>query len=166
MERPPLHSTGRAAPVNWGCALVLGIAAAAVAAVANAVGEKPTEEYAGAMRTLEIAARGLGEALDARDHATMNEHVIDARPAIELVQQYWREREAAESDDVEAAVEAIRAVSKSVSEISVAVHLMTLSPNPVAVDGATLALGNLRAACAACHAAHRVEQPDGSFLIR
>ena len=74
--------------------------------------------------------------------------------------------EAAGAEDVEEAVEAIRAVSKSVSEISVAVHLMTLSPNPVAVDGATLALGNMRAACAACHAAHRVEQPDGSYLIR
>ena len=135
-------------------------------AVAGAAGEKPTEEYAGAMRTLDTAARGLAEALEARDHATMNEHVIDARPAIELVQQYWREREAAGAEDVEEAVEAIRAVSKSVSEISVAVHLMTLSPNPVAVDGAELALGNMRAACAACHAAHRVEQPDGSYLIR
>ena len=148
------------------CALVLGIAAASVALGANAVGEKPTEEYSGAMRALDAAARGLAEALEARDHATMNEHVIDARPAIELVQQYWREREAAGAEDVEEAVEAIRAVSKSVSEISVAVHLMTLSPNPVAVDGATLALGNMRAACAACHAAHRVEQPDGSYLIR
>ena len=148
------------------CGLVLGIAAVSVALGANAVGEKPTEEYSGAMRALDAAARGLAEALEARDHATMNEHVIDARPAIELVQQYWREREAAGTEDVEEAVEAIRAVSKSVSEISVAVHLMTLSPNPVAVDGATLALGNMRAACAACHAAHRVEQPDGSYLIR
>ena len=150
----------------WRCALASSLAAAAVVAVAGAAGEKPTEEYAGAMRTLDTAARGLAEALEARDHATMNEHVIDARPAIELVQQYWREREAAGAEDAEEAVEAIRAVSKSVSEISVAVHLMTLSPNPVAVDGATLALGNMRAACAACHAAHRVEQPDGSYLIR
>ncbi len=150
----------------WRCALASGAAAAAVVAVAGAVDEKPTEEYAGAMRALDTAARGLAEALEARDHATMNEHVIDARPAIELVQQYWREREAAGDEDVEEAVEAIRAVSKSVSEISVAVHLMTLSPNPVAVDGAELALGNMRAACAACHAAHRVEQPDGSYLIR
>ncbi len=146
--------------------LALGIVAAAAAAGANAVSEKPTKEYAGAMQTLDTAARGLAEALEARDHATMNEHVIDARPAIEVVQSYWRERDAAGADDVEAAVDAIAAVSKSVSEISVAVHLMTLSPNPVAVDGAELALGNMRAACAACHAAYRVEQPDGSYLIR
>ena len=150
----------------WRHTLALGIVAAAAAAGANAVSEKPTKEYAGAMQTLDTAARGLAEALEARDHATMNEHVIDARPAIEVVQSYWRERDAAGADDVEAAVDAIAAVSKSVSEISVAVHLMTLSPNPVAVDGAELALGNLRAACAACHAAYRVEQPDGSFLIR
>lgn len=137
-----------------------------MAAGANPVGEKPTDAYAGAMRTLDAASRGLSAALDDRDHAVMNEHVIDARPAIELVQQYWREREAAGDADVEDAVEAIAAVSKSVSEISVAVHLMSLSPNPVAVEGARLALDNLGAACAACHAAYRVEQPDGSYLIR
>lgn len=147
-------------------ALALGVAAAAAAAMANPAGEKPTDAYAGAMRTLETAAQGLSDALDARDHATMNEHIIDARPAIEVVQQYWRERDTAGADDVEEAVDAIAAVSKSVSEISVAVHLMTLSPNPVAVEGAQLALDNLRAACAACHAARRIEQPDGSYRIR
>ena len=147
--------------------LALGIIVAlAAAAGAGVAGEKPTEEYAGAMRSLDTAARGLSEALEARDHATMNEYVILARPAIELVQQYWRERDAAGDDDVEDAVEAIRTVSKSVSEISVAVHLLTLSPNPVAVEGAELALDNLRAACAACHAAHREQQADGSYLIK
>ena len=142
----------------------LGIVAALAATAA--AGEKPTAEYSDAMRTLAAAAGGLAAALDARDHETMNEHVIRARPAIEVVQRYWRERDAAGADDVEDAVEAIRTVSKSVSEISVAVHLMTLSPNPVAVDGAELALDNLRAACAACHAAHREELADGSFLIK
>ena len=144
--------------------LALGIVAALAAAAAAA--EKPTAEYTGAMRALATAARGLGEALEARDHETMNEHVILARPAVEIVQQYWRDRGAAGGEHVEDAVEAIRTVSKSVSEISVAVHLLTLSPNPVAVEGAEIALSNLRAACAACHAAHRVEQPDGSYLIR
>ena len=144
--------------------LALGIAAALAATAAAA--EKPTAEYTGAMRALATATRGLDDALQVRDHATMNEHVILARPAIELVQQYWREREAAGADDVEDAVEAIRAVSKSVSEISVAVYLMTLSPNPVAVEGAEVALDNLRAACAACHAAHREQQADGSYLIK
>ncbi len=145
------------------CWLALGLVAAlAAAAVA---GEKPSAEYAAAMRTLEAAARGLGEALDARDHGTMNEHVIRARPAIELVQQYWRDREG-DGDQVRDAVDAIRAVSKSVSEISVAVHLMTLSPNPLAVEGAEIALTNLHAACATCHAAYREQQPDGGYLIR
>ena len=148
----------------WKGSLALGIAAAMVATAA--AGEKPTAEYAGAMRSLDTAARGLREALEARDHATMNEYVILARPAIELVQQYWRDRETAGAEDVEDAGEAIRAVSKSVSEISVAVHLMTLSPNPVAVYGAEVALIDLRAACASCHAAHREEQADGSYLIK
>ena len=148
----------------WKGVLAAGIVAAL--AVTAAAGEKPTPEYSDAMRTLAAAARGLGEALEARDHETMNEHVIRARPAIEVVQRYWRERDSAGAEDVEVAVEAIRTVSKSVSEISVAVHLMTLSPNPVAVDGATLALGNMRTACAACHSAHREEQADGTFLIK
>ena len=143
------------------CSLALGIAAAL--AVAAAAAEKPTAEYTGAMRALATAARGLDEALEARDHETMNRHVILARPAVEIVQQYWRDREAAGGEHVEDAVEAIRAVSKSVSEISVSVYLMTLSPNPVAVEGAELALSNLRAACAACHAAHRVEQPTAAI---
>ena len=146
------------------CWLALGLVAALAAAAA--AGEKPSAEYAAAMRTLDAAARGLGEALDARDHATMNEHVILARPAIELVQQYWRERAGPDRDQVQDAVEAIRAVSKSVSEISVAVHLMTLSPNPLAVEGAEIALTNLHAACAACHAAYREPQPDGGYLIK
>ena len=148
----------------WKGSLALGIAAAMAATAA--AGEKPTAEYAGAMRSLDTAARGLREALEARDHATMNKYVILARPAIELVQQYWRDRETAGAEDVEDAGEAIRAVSKSVSEISVAVHLMTLSPNPVAVYGAEVALIDLRAACASCHAAHREEQADGSYLIK
>lgn len=141
--------------------------AAALAAAAAAAGERPTAEYAGAMRALDSAARGLDAALAARDHAAMNEQVIRARPAIELVQRYWRGRERdGGADQVEEAVEAIRAVSKAVSEISVAVHLMSLSPNPLAVEGAEIALANLRAACAACHAAHREEQPGGRYLIK
>ena len=146
------------------CWLALGLVAALAAAAA--AGEKPSVEYAAAMRTLDAAARGIAEALDARDHATMNEHIIVARPAIELVQQYWRDREGDDGDQVEDAIDAIRAVSKSVSEISVAVHLMTLSPNPLAVEGAEIALTNLHAACAACHAAWREQQPDGAYLIR
>ncbi len=146
------------------CCLALGLVAALAAAAA--AGEKPSAEYADAMRTLEAAARGLGEALDARDHGAMNEQIIRARPAIEIVQQYWRDREGDDRDQVADAVEAIRTVSKSVSEISVAVHLMNLSPNPLAVEGAELALTNLHAACAACHAGYREPQPDGGYLIR
>lgn len=140
--------------------------AMAVSVAAAAAGERPTAEYAGAMRALDAAARGLGAALAARDHAAMNEHVIGARPAIELVQQYWRDRERADAERVEQAVDAIRAVSRAVSEISVAVHLMSLSPNPVAVEGAELALADLGAACASCHDAHRERRPDGSYLIK
>lgn len=125
--------------------------------------EPPPPEYQKAMQSLAAVSTGLTEAIEARDHETMNDHVIAARPAIETVLKYWREAGAEESS---LAIEAARAASKSISEISVAVHLMSLSPNPVAVEGAQIALKNFRQACTTCHTAHRIEQPDGTYLIR
>ncbi len=147
----------RAHALGFTCGL---LALLGLAADAN---EPPTAEYVDAMQTLATVSKGLATALEARDHKTMNEHVIAARPALELVRAYWRD---ADVDGTDAAMEAVRAASKSISEISVAVHMMTLSPNPIAVGGAQLALKNLRAACTRCHAAHRVEQPDGTYLIK
>lgn len=145
----------RAVGLTCGVLALLGLAASA--------SEPPTKEYVDAMQTLSAVARGLAVAIDARDHEAMNEHVVAARPALQLVQQFWRD---AGVDDTDEAIEAVRAASKSISEISVAVHLMGLSPNPVAVEGAQIALETLRAACARCHTAHRVEQPGGRYLIK
>ena len=144
--------------VWWPTCAVLG-----VLGLATHANERPTKEYVEAMRTLDGAARGLGHAIDARDHEAMNEHVLAARPAIQLVQQFWRDKGVKEADD---ALEAAHAVSKAISEISVAVHLMNLSPNPLAVEGAQFAMENLRTACATCHRAHREELPDGTYLIK
>ena len=122
-----------------------------------------SEEYVEAMRSLGTVAQGLGPAIDDQDHEAMNALVLRTRLAVDVVQQFWRDSGVEETD---VALETVRATSKAISEISVAVHLMNISPNPVAVEGAQIALKDLRAACATCHAAHRDEQPDGSYLIK
>ncbi len=134
-----------------------------LAGLAADASEQPTEDYVDAMKTLDAVALGLSHAVDAWDHGAMNQYVLRARPALDIVLKYWRDRGVDETDD---AITALRAAVRAVSEISVAVHLMSISPNPVAVEGAQIALENLKAACTTCHAAHREEHPDGSFRIK
>ena len=134
-----------------------------LAGLAADASEQPTEDYVDAMKTLDAVALGLSHAVDAWDHGAMNQYVLRARPALDIVRKYWRDRGVDETDD---AITALRAAVRAVSEISVAVHLMSISPNPVAVEGAQIALENLKAACTTCHAAHREEHPDGSFRIK
>ena len=122
--------------------------------------EKPTDEYVEAMKALATVAQGMGPAIEADDHAAMNDLVMLARPALDVLQTYWMDRE------VEDAIDLARAASKSISEISVAVYMMTLSPNPVAKEGAELATKNFLAACTDCHAAHREQLPDDSYRIK
>ena len=124
------------------------------------VREKPSEEYIEAMKALAIVAQGLGPANEVGDHETMYDLVVLARPALDVLQEYWSARE------VKDATEFVRAAAKSISEISVAVHLLTLSPNPIAQEGARLSTKNLLATCRACHVAYREERPDGSYRIK
>ena len=144
-----------------GAALTCG--ALALAGLVASASERPTVEYVDTMKTLDAVALGLSHAVDAWDHEAMNQHVLRARPALNIVLKYWRDRGVDETDD---AITAVRAAVRAVSEISVAVHLMSISPNPVAVEGAQIALENLKSACTTCHAAHREEHPDGSFRIK
>ena len=125
--------------------------------------EKPPKEYVDAMKSLAIVARGLPLALDARDHERMNDHILLARPALNVVQKYWRDRGV---DDTDKANAVIRAAAKAISEISVSVYLMSLSPNPLAVEGAEIALKNFQTACKTCHSTHRLELPSGIYRIK
>ena len=122
--------------------------------------EEPTKKYVEAMKSLEVAVQGLGQAIDAGDHKAMGRYVNVARPALEVVESYWRERR------IDDALETARAASKAISEISVCVYLMGISPNPVAVEGAQIAIKSLRTACTTCHTAHRETLPDGSYRIK
>ena len=139
----------------YGILVILGLAASAA--------ERPTKAYVAAMKSLETVSHGLDQAINSHDHQTMNQHIILARSALAVVQRYWRDSAIDDDDD---AIKTISGASRAISEISVAAYLMGLSPNPVAVEGAELALKNLRTSCTTCHTAHRLELPDGSYLIK
>jgi hypothetical protein len=144
-------SLSRAALV-CGLALLIGLAARA--------SEKPTAEYVKAMKTLQTVAEGLPKSLAAEDHEAMDRLVIDARPALAVLEKYWGDRQ------VEDALLTAQKASKAIAEISVAAHLMTSGPNLLAVEGAQESIKSFAAACTACHAAHREKLPDGSYVIK
>jgi hypothetical protein len=122
--------------------------------------EKPTGEYAQAMRALAVVANELPKRLEADDRDGLNKLVIDARPPLAVLDQYWTKR------GVEDAIGFAQAASKAIAEISVAVHLMENGPNPLATEGAAESIKNFKAACASCHKAYRETLPDGTFAIR
>jgi len=122
--------------------------------------EEPSEEYIDAMKTLAIVAQGMNPAIDAGAYTAMNELVILARPALAVLEKYWMERE------VEDATDLAQAASKSIAEIAVAVHLLSLSQNPLAIEGAQVATRNFLGTCKACHTGHREALPDGGYRIK
>lgn len=141
--------------------LVLGFAAyAATCALVVRADDKPSAEYVRAMHTLDSVSRGLPRALAAEDAKELDALVIQARPALATLEQYWTAR------NVEDALAMAQRASKAIAEISVAVHLMADGPNPIAVEGAQDSITTFQASCVACHAAYRATLPDGSFAIK
>ena len=122
--------------------------------------EKPTDEYVSAMKALQVAAEGLPPAVEAGDHETMLDLVVLARPALIVNEEYWVARQ------VDHAIDVAKAASKAISEVSVAVHLMSLSTNPIAMEGAAIGIENFVATCDACHSVHREELSPGDYRIK
>ena len=122
--------------------------------------EKPSAEYVQAMRTLATVAEELPKSLVADDVKALDQLVIKARPALDVVEKYWTDRQ------VEDALQTAQAASKAIAEISVAVHLMRSGPNPLATEGAQESIKSFLAACATCHLAHRESLPDGTYGIK
>lgn len=129
-------------------------------AIAVRADEKPSAEYVAAMKTLATVSAELPQRLADEDAAGLDRLIIQARPALNTLEQYWTARK------VEDALEIAQAASKAIAEISVAVHLMADGPNPIAVEGAQDSIKTFQAACGTCHARHRVTLPDGSFAIK
>lgn len=122
--------------------------------------DKPSAEYVNAMQTMAVVAKEMPERLAANDVPGMDKLVIAARPAIGVLDAFWSAREA------EDAKRFVATASKAISEISVAVHLMTDGVNPIAIEGAQESIKALTGTCTACHQAHRTTLPDGTFAIR
>ena len=125
--------------------------------------EQPSDAYIKAMKTFDRGTRNLEKSIQAADHKLMNEQIILLRPVIEFLQQFWRERDTVETDEASIA---IKAAAKAIAELSVSAHLLSISPNPLAIDGARVALQTLQDACQTCHNSHRETQEDGSFIIK
>lgn len=128
--------------------------------LATGKAEKPTSEYAQAMRALAVVAAELPKRLAADDREGLNKLVIDARPPLAVLDQDRTKRGA------EDAIGFAQAASKAIAEISVAVHLMENGPNPLASEGAAESIKNFKAACESCHKAYRETLPDGTYAIR
>lgn len=142
-------------------ALAVSIPALAVSiALAAGEGEKPTSEYVQAMRALAVVANELPKRLEADDRDGLNKLVIEARPPLAVLDQYWTKR------GVEDAIGFAQAASKAIAEISVAVHLMENGPNPLATEGAAESIKNFNAACESCHKVYRESLADGTYAIR
>lgn len=122
--------------------------------------EKPSPEYVEAMTTLAAVSEELPRRLAAEDASGLDKLIIKARPALATLEQYWTARK------VDEALELAQAASKAIAEISVAVHLMSDGPNPIAVEGAQDSIRTFQASCVSCHAKFRATLPDGSYAIR
>ena len=122
--------------------------------------EKPSAEYVAAMKVLAVVSAQLPQLLATDDVDGLDKAVIKARPALITLEQYWTTRQ------VDDALATAQTASKAIAEISVAVHLMSDHPNPIATEGAQESIKTFRASCDSCHAVHRTTLPDGSFEIR
>lgn len=136
------------------------IALAGLLSMAAGAAERPSAEYAQAMRTLAVVAEGLPTSLAAEDVAGLDKLVIKARPALGVLEKYWADRQ------IEDALQIAQVASKAIAEISVAVHLMTSGPNPMATEGAQESISHFTATCESCHRAHRDTFPDGAYGIK
>lgn len=144
----------------WRLTIVGMLAGISTLALTTRADEPPSAEYVQAMKTLEAVSNELPRRLSAEDAEGLNALVIRARPALATLEQYWAARK------IDEAVDIAQRASKAIAEISVAVHLMTDGPNPIAVEGAQASIQSLQASCTACHAAYRRTLPDGSFAIK
>ena len=132
----------------------------AIVGVSVIANEEPTEEYVNAMKILEIVASELPQVVESGDHEALFDLIVQARPAVLVNEEYWM------SKDVEDAIKWSKTLTKSISEVSVAQYLMSLSTNPVAQDGAAISVANFVKTCDSCHAVHREQLPDGTYRIK
>ncbi len=112
------------------------------------------------MSTLATVAEGLPKRLAAEDVAGLDQLVIKARPALAVLEKYWTDRK------VEDALEIAQTASKSIAEISVAVHLMGSGPESAGHRRRAGVHQELPRGVRQLPPAHREKLPDGSYVIK
>ena len=115
--------------------------------------EKPTPEHAKAMQDLLTVVQTMVKPGMYADFEVAKKSAASATDAYVVIQAFWDKR-----DDPEA-IKLSQAGTKAAGEIAAAAR----ASNAADVEKATTAL---RATCAPCHRAHRVELPGGGFEIK
>ena len=114
--------------------------------------EKPPDEYAKAMKSIDAAAQNLTKAIQAQDFDAVSTNagaIVDVFPVVE---KYW-------TGKAEDAVELARTAAKSAGDLRAVAGLKS-------IEGVAYAMEQLTDTCMQCHAAHREMLPDGSFQIK
>ncbi len=128
------------------CGLISLLAGVAIAA------EKPSDEYAKAMKDIRAAMQNVDKAIQGSDFETVSKNAAVVKDAFLLVEKYWNGK-------AEDALKLAQTAGKAASDLGVAAGLAS-------GDGVAFSAKELNDTCAACHNAHRDRQPDGSFQIK
>ena len=141
--------------------MALALSGFVVLALPVAANEKPTEAYQKAMKdngaalqAIRAAAKELEDSgAGTQDYAPFVEAAATLKPAFATTLAYWQAQKA--DDAIAVAQQAIKAIADMESAAN--------DRNYRVVLASFTALGET---CTACHAAHRVRLPDGSFEIK
>lgn len=134
---------------GWTLAMCGGIALLGLTVWAS---EKAPAEFANAMKISAAAQAAATKAMKEEDFDTVEKEAAKIVEAFPAVEKYWSVR----APDV---VPMARVASKAASDLRVSAQQRSL-------EGLEYSYKDLVAACAACHEAHRVTMPDGTFEIK
>ena len=122
--------------------------------------EKPSEVYQKAMKDLGVASQAMRAEVKAiesagayPDYTPLEKHAAVLRAALKTTLAYWSEKK------VDDAVKVTEVALKGTDDLEKAAKDKSYD-NLVA---ASTAIGGT---CAACHKAHRVQAPDGTYSIK
>lgn len=124
----------------------------AFAGLTAAAAEAPSEEYRKAMQALGTFTAGIDKEVAAEDWDAIVKMAESARDAFDVAEKYW------DGKDADAKSLALEGAKQSQDLVAVA--------GQKSKEGAEFAVGEIKATCGTCHAAHREAQPDGTFLIK
>lgn len=133
--------------------MVAGLACLLVTGVSTA--EKPSEDYAKAMKTIGAEMQTINKAIAAPtpDYIAASLSAQKIVASLEVVQKYWKGK----ADDASKLADT---ASKTASDLAVT------AASGFNTTGVPAMVKELSGTCGACHMAHRERLPDGTFEIK